>query len=132
MYRSASTANTLGEIGPELYTAELRAANQDLESTTPAVSQTRETQCVSIPRTLRRTGRMQTRSGSGSAREGQEPEALWIKPPRDSSHWLLPQLASPLRVSGPVDSGRQCLGWLAGAGGGAGHLVEWSGGDRRG
>jgi hypothetical protein len=54
MYRSPSTANNLGKLGPELYTTELRAANQDLESTTPTVSQTRETQCVSIPRTLRR------------------------------------------------------------------------------
>ncbi|XP_066396024.1 protein SHORT ROOT IN SALT MEDIUM 1-like [Miscanthus floridulus] len=49
-------------------------------------------------------GRIETRSGSGSAREGQGPEALWIKPPRDSSHRMLSQLASPLRVSGPVDS----------------------------
>nr|ACR37271.1 unknown [Zea mays] len=49
-------------------------------------------------------GRMQTRSGSGSAREGQEQEAVRIMPPHHSSHWLLPQLSSPPRVSGPVGS----------------------------
>jgi hypothetical protein len=43
MYRSASTANNLGQLGPELHTAKLRAANQDMESTAPTVSQTRET-----------------------------------------------------------------------------------------
>ena len=132
MYRSASTAKQSGTAWTRalLYTAELRATNQDLESTTPAVSQTRETQCVSIPRTLRRTGRMETRSGSGSAREGQGPEALWIKPPRDSSHRMLSQLASPLRVSGASRLRRQCLGACWGRWwGGAPCGVEWSGGE---
>ena len=73
------------------------------------------TQCVSVPRTLRRTGRMETRSGSGSAPEGQGPEALWIKPPRDSSPAAITacfsssgfggqstQAAVPRRLLGPV------------------------------
>jgi len=73
---------------------------------------------------------METRSGSGSAPEGQGPEALWIKPPRDSSHRLLSQLASPLRVSGASRLRRQCLGACWGRWwGGAPCGVEWSGGE---